>query len=520
MRRLSACGLILLGEWLLTTSSVAYASGHFLSNLPRDEDIVTVSGAQIAGLLGQPVSDITVFRYDGPTNSFVPIPFQVDQRVDHVFNPGTPNAVTETMYDVFGEDDGILDANDEVAFLFGDGGAQALTTTPWPAGSTPQRAETAVTDPRPDVGTTKFAYLFAGGDLAHSPSSYVTWDGGEYSSIQTGLFALDFTGRWLLTGLRVLPPCGTGADLVDRVKGRAGANPQLGETEETWNGTSWYLGGIAGPIRAIRYVQGAASGVNTVHHDVVSRSRWKRQVNLRVHPLTQVWLYFDLRPNSGATLFTAATPTGLPVDGVVDPTAPKPLQSWMLLRSSQGGFVTLPNVPPSPYYNTAESYIVDNAAYNDAPPVGVYPDDDNSAYGNHGITLKSLVGNETTTIPMTLNMYPLCSDLGDAALGAAYLQLTAYPLFGNTVPQWTVGGPVRTVECEVEGVDVVLDWDALPGVTGYKVYVALSPSLIHPSWIPIGQTASTHFHDENAAADEQSRYYSIRSVTPVGEGPW
>ena len=41
--------------------------------------------------------------------SFVPIPFQMDERIPTSFSPGTVNEFTELMYDVLGNDDGLLD---------------------------------------------------------------------------------------------------------------------------------------------------------------------------------------------------------------------------------------------------------------------------------------------------------------------------------------------------------------------------------------------------------------------------
>ncbi|PYT06248.1 MAG: hypothetical protein DMF49_11750 [Acidobacteria bacterium] len=504
---------------LLTQSrSEATSAG---GTLPRDDDIVVVPGSSLPDFLGRVNSDLGAFKYDPASLSFVPIPTQVDERVNHVFSAGTSLEVVENIYDVFHEDDGLLDADDEVAFLFGDGGPQAPSSIAWPVGAEPERFDITVTDPRPDSNTVRWVYLFSGANLPRSSTQYVSWSGTRNSSISTSLFSLDFSDRWLLTGLRVLVPCGTAADLIDRLKGRGGITPQGGETEENWNDASSFMGGIVGLVRAIRYVQGAASGVNTVHHDVVSRSRWQRTVNLRVHPINEVWLYFDLLPNAGATLFTPATPSGMPVDGVRDPAAPTALQPWTLLRSGLGGYVTINTIPPSPYYRSAESYFLDDASYNDAPVTDPnYSDEDNSAYGNNGVTLKALTGSETTTIPLFMKFYPLCSNVGDSNLGSSYQQLDSYPLALSSLPTWTVGGPVRTLQARPKGSDVVLSWEALAAVTSYKIYVSPFADLAHPSWGTLAQVTATHYCDRGAEADAQNRYYSVVAVTPAGEGPW
>src|SRR5262249_30279822 len=155
------------------------------------------------------------------------------------------------------------------------------------------RFELLVRDPRPGgPWPDRFVYLFDGSGLPRSPAAYVSWDREPTTGIASDRYALDYEDRWLLTGLRLLSPCGAGADLLDRFKGRAGLSPQDAESEALWNDASIYLGGIVGPVRAIRYVQGAASGLNTIHHDVVYRGRWDRAISLRVHPLDNVWFYF------------------------------------------------------------------------------------------------------------------------------------------------------------------------------------------------------------------------------------
>jgi len=261
----------------------------FEPGISRDDEPVVLTGSSLASLLGTPVDQLAVLRYDPPTGTFVPIPFQVDERLDVTFDVGRQTEfIEEDMYDVLHLDDGLLDEQDEVAFMFSDGGPQAPTGATWPTGTASLRYETTVRDDRDPANTvTRWAYLYAGPALQRSATSYVSWGGSASSSIVTSEFSLDYTDRWLLTGYRVASPCGSGADLIDRFKVRSRPFGLPSVDEEVVNLNSQYLGGLIGPIRALRYVRGAKSGTNTIHFDRVSRGRWTRIVHLRVHALQQ-----------------------------------------------------------------------------------------------------------------------------------------------------------------------------------------------------------------------------------------
>ena len=268
---------------VLTTCAVPPSLGATPDTIAnRSEDPVIIPGSQLPEVYGTSVNAIGVAKYDAAQGAFVPIPFQVDQRFNHLVNPGDPNPVYELMYDVLHEDNGLFDEDDEIALQYSDAGTQAPLDA-WVPGADPNRFEIRITDPRPEgPRADRFVYVFTGFGLIRSPVSYVTWPTTPVSDVMGGRLDLDFNDRWLLTGLRIPPPCGTAADLIDRVKGRAGATITHGESEESWNLTSLYLGGIVGPVRAIRYVRGAASGINTVHHDIVYRGFWERIVNVRI----------------------------------------------------------------------------------------------------------------------------------------------------------------------------------------------------------------------------------------------
>src|SRR5262249_31353760 len=153
-------------------------------------------------------------------------------------------------------------------------------------------------------------------------------------------------------------------------------------------------------------------------------------ISLRVHPLDNVWFYFDWLPRPGTEFLTTSERVGVLVDGVDDPSVPmSAIPPWSLVRGPDGGLEVLYDVPPSPYFGSASFFYKDEAAY-DAAPLNEpkYASDDRSAIGDHGGHLAELVGNEREAIPFELVAYPLCGDEGDATLGDQIRELIDLPL--------------------------------------------------------------------------------------------
>lgn len=486
----------------------------------RDWETVVVSGASLPVLWGLPVEDLTLFRYDPDTQAFVPVPMQVDERLLKVFNPGSPLEFSEHMYDVFGEEDGTLDADDEVVFLFRDAGEQAPVDAAWPENADPLRFEIAVQDPLPAGGEPgRWLYLYTGAGLPQSSEAYLTWDGLDTSSITTENFSVDYQGRWLFTGLRVASPCGDGLDLIDRFKGRAVPLADLEQDEEDWNLNSEYLGGIVGPVRAIRYVRGARSAVNTIHHDVITPDVWYRKLNIRVHVLAAVKFYLDWLPSAGAVFYTPDQPAGVSVDGIPDPEMGTAFVSWSVMKTTGGGVVALFEVPPSPLYDQKNLYYLDDAAYDDAlAHKESYSDDDDAAFGNHGVVLLDLADSNLQAIPVDLTLFPICADTGGVGLVTSYQEKVSYPLMPDVIPQSDCG-PVRTLAARREGGDLLLEWQAMPGAEAYRIYRADYPDLPPTSWTVAGETAALTYREEGGGATMDTRFYSVVCVQQGGEGP-
>ncbi len=520
VHRVRAAGVLAAAMLLFATvaPSRAEVDAAYLS-LVRDDEPVIVPGGSLPELDGRRLDDLALFRWDTASAVFVPLPFQFDERVVRVFNGGTPIQFQELMYDVERLEDERLDADDELVFLFGDAGPRAPTDAPWLAGSEARRFEIEVHDPRPGAPLTpRYAYLFSGPSLPRSPVDHVNWSVSPGNRISTPTWFIGYSDRWILDEFGVEPPCGYGTDLIDRVKGRAGANLSM-ESEQDWNATSIFLGGLVGPVRAIRYVRGAASGMNTVHHDVIYRGFWERFVNLRVHPIAAIALYVDLRPILGARVYTERVTDGIEADGVPDFGVGFSLVPWSVVRSGEGGYAMLYSVPSTPLIGSRRYYYRDDVNHDDATSQ-FYDDEDDASYGAQGVELRDLTGSATDNIPFALRVYPLCSDTGDADLGAALQEMKDQPFALQVIPQAQRLGPIRTLRGERSLADVILTWQGVPASQVYRVYRAHSPDLPRASWTPIGETSATTFVDAGAALDPSPRFYSVVAVADSQEGEW
>lgn len=507
-----------LVSWLIPPAllSIAPAAVGFDAEVVRQTDIAEVSGIQLSRLYGTQVSRLGLYRYEPSSNGYVPIPFQLDERIDRAFNPGTEQEFTERMYDVLGEDDGLLDNLDELVFVFGDAGSRAPADAIWPPGADITGYEIEVIDPRQGASApVRWAYLFAGDALEPSPDVYVSWDGASGSAISTDQFMIGYQDRWLLTEYAVLG-CGDGMDLIDRLKARAGISTNQAETEEVWNQASVYLGGIVGPVRAIRYVRGAASGFNTIHHDTVTAGRWTRSFHLRVHPLNAIWHYIDWLPQPGLELFSPSRRTGVPQDGMPDAANPYgPLEPWQLLSGPGGGMFFSYLFQLSPYYGSVESYLRDDSSYDDAPitPPG-YGDEDDSAYANHGFRMNALTGSEVEAITWYHTLRPVCANEGDASVGDALWQLERMRLETETFAHGQTTGPIETLGTRIDGDDVVLDWLAVVGATSYRIYRSVDPSIPQGSWPLVGEVTDPNFRDAGVAGLGDLYYSVVASGVP------
>jgi hypothetical protein len=391
------------------------------------------TGSQVPALLGTPVGRIWAYRFDGATVAFQQVPVQVDERRPFDLTHGQQAPVYELTYDWLHGDGGLLDEDDEIALMARDAGARAPNTDEWVVGADDTRIELRIDDPL--SGARGWLYLFTSAVLSDEDPSfaYVTYAASDATSgvavVDSPTYMAGYEGRWRLTRLEVHPH----PNLLDRVKVRAFALVGS-ETEETYERTSEMLGAYSGKVRALREVQGAASGVLTTHVDAYYRDAWRRTVNLRVHPISHIWTYNDYAAPPSAGRFYSATigAPGLSLDGVNDPPPPAALPEWSQASLPYGTMVScVKQLTPFPLPPTSTGcypdagvtfYWRDDASYSDGTG------NDASAYGNHGAHLRCTADTNTSPYVLATTTYPLPPQSPYSPVGDSYAERERNPL--------------------------------------------------------------------------------------------
>ena len=386
----------------------------------RDRDPVVLTGTVLPALQGIAPSRIVAFRYDG---GWVQIPVQVDERVVVDFGTvydSTATGITTLSYadtsTYTGPDtDPTFDADDEIAFMARDAGAQSPGDAE-PAGTVAGSGwELTLTDPL--TGEVAYAYLFeSDGSLdPGAGASYVfyTFDllSGNYketynlmdgpnpenSVVKTTAYQVHFADRWIRDETCVTAGGTTGVDILDRHKALFSPG-NCSRSEDTFSdGEGAFLVNKSGPVRAIRGYLGANSGPFTSRVHVFYDQREEIITDLRVHEIEGIMDYFDYSPAAtGMTWFDDLNPAGVTVDGTPDAVTPGAFH-WEMITGAQGTLAMaflLDTDIPDPTYTTYYS--------DDTSPAYTQCTGDAYEYGASGLWVNH-------SIPNT-----------DPSLGAAY----------------------------------------------------------------------------------------------------
>ena len=180
----------------------------------RQYDVVIVQGYDSQNLLGAPISELRVYRYNANENQWAPIPFQIDQMDD--YGEYTPNG------------SGLLEPIDEILFMAKDLGDQASDDN-WTLPNLPPgqlRYEMTFQDPM--TGNQGWAYLLHAPELSVSDIRYVQVD-SENDVVNTDLFSLQHGESGLLESVQLKTTAGgDNIDFVDRQKLRLKAKADFG----------------------------------------------------------------------------------------------------------------------------------------------------------------------------------------------------------------------------------------------------------------------------------------------------
>jgi hypothetical protein len=117
-------------EWLFRGRNRAFALAFSrcafpgfsagLLDLIANSQPVVITGAEAPDLIETPTRDIWAFRYDAIAGHFVQVPVQVDERALFDLTHGMAEPMWQLTYDWDGQDDGLLDAGDQIAFMARD----------------------------------------------------------------------------------------------------------------------------------------------------------------------------------------------------------------------------------------------------------------------------------------------------------------------------------------------------------------------------------------------------------------
>jgi hypothetical protein len=402
---------------------VAVLAGGLLTGCAaeRPEDPVVLTGAATPRLVGADPGQVVAFRW--LSNAWAQVPVQVDERAQidlgKVYNQPAKGLTSLTYTDpgtFAGPDpDPKVDADDEIAFMGFDGGAQA------PAGAAPPgvvagsgeeiRIGDSLGNPLP-----AFIYLFrqTGGLDPGAGRSYVSYSFGlksgpykttyklaagpnpEDSTVTTAAYTRHFSDRWVDDGLQLRTQGSSGADILDRHKALF-APGTCGRSEDTFSaGEGAFIVNKSGPVRALRAYIGANSGPYTERLHVFYQRREDITTTLRVHAIPGIMDFFDFSPAaSGMTYRNNLNPDGVKVDGLPDSPALGAL-TWESVDGDQGGLAqvqeTTTNVPGF----TSSAYYLDQKT--PATSAETQCTGDGAAYGASGPRITQAIPNTDPTI--------------------------------------------------------------------------------------------------------------------------
>lgn len=320
-------------------------------------------------------------------------PRQLPDSVCRAAAPSLPSGVLgpcEYQYDLRGQSPagGMLGAKDELVFLAGSAGDCDVASTSW-AGSQFEGIRFRINLRDFDPGDTSldeagcvFLYHRTSGAASTLPDLVDYDESGDGTSHKGGCiptsaacgaikaysydvdgdgtpdfvpYRWDFLGQWAVDKWFIGETDVDGSeDVVDLVKWRID-NPA--ETEGVWDlrdGTgacAAFLGYIDGPVRVVRVIQGAASGVGTTKYEFAYPGEIRQRVNLRVHNVGgPLYMYADLMqadvsPAGNSAKIYKAGHVSTPFD-VIDgqnPSSPTFAQTdWYQMSSVKGSFLLLP----------------------------------------------------------------------------------------------------------------------------------------------------------------------------------
>ncbi len=392
-QRLVLLIVILVLITLAAGLSLAQAQTSQPKTLDRNLEPVVRLGSQVTGLLGSPVDELFVYRFDGVT------PTQIPAQVDEVTASGS---YTTT-------EDGLLDGNDEIVFMAADLGDRpadpAALLAMLPISATWYEIEVA--DPL-EPARQGWAYLVRSATFTPTGDDYVTYD---YTTqhISTSQYTLGFTTT--LPGLNYLDHNGSG-DILDRTKLRVTFNSLFTLYENDLSDDLETHLIKDGPVRVIvrQSVVATPGGVDLVaaRVDTINRAypalvQSTASISFTLLPfidITRVRTSIDFNSHIAstgvATFYNRVTPAGVAIDGMTDTIAALPFSPWGQASHPYGRIVQVTD--PGPIGGSPANYYCDNN--NPAAPAecdGTNKTGDNMSYGDSGFSITGDINSHFAT---------------------------------------------------------------------------------------------------------------------------
>lgn len=263
------------------------------------------------------------------------------------------------------------------------------------------------------------------------------------------------------------------------------------------------------------------SGIATVETAVYSagyEGRWRRTLNLRVHPMPHIWYYWDyLPPSSPGAFYSSTLPGRLALDGANDAPADgtPPTRSQVILPDGTLVFyrkelTSFPARDPTCTTGSGVSfYWRDDDRFDDLSG------DDTSAYGNHGLHIECTADTNVDAYSSLMTHYPLPPQQNYAPVGALYAVREETPLMINVESQIRAAATgARLIGVErADGGRITLTWADVLGEDVYEIYRGiLQASFIYNHDTPVACDLPADTTTRTSPDDQESGqppYYSL-----------
>jgi hypothetical protein len=409
----------------------------------RTLEPAVVIGSQMPLFHGAPLDDLFVYKYQGGT--WTQLPFQFDE----VDSGGTYVPI----------EDGLLDANDELAFMAKDMGGKAELYQ-WPDDADSRnypRYEVQVTNPL-SPAEKGWVYVYRSATMAPATiSPYVSWQelpGDKYRLVASNYilgYDLDVnTGHY---GIDWMELNGTGVDVMDRGKMSLVARcltegewerEELNENDERLR-DNWTPPDIFGPVRIGRGTLEAHSWnyasvfIGDEEFDATYQDPNCDKLAYDVFRFSHDWRNPAESGMAPMTYYDSNVPGGVPVDGYEDPVPASPVTTYYLVSGALGTYVQVGSAPPGG--GTVSNYYKDLAWTTDPKDTG-----DSLSYADRGFQWV----NPDAVVRLNFSTYILGPHQGN--VGPTYLQYHANPL--------QVAATAQNYSCAPSGIG--FDWSPRP----------------------------------------------------------